>query len=42
MTATATMNWLEANQRYLAAALAAVREALEGHAAVAQAVLDSA
>jgi SpoVK/Ycf46/Vps4 family AAA+-type ATPase len=33
MSATVTMSWPEANQRYLMAALAVVREALERHAA---------
>ncbi len=36
MTATVTTNWLEANQLYLTAALAVVREALEGHASDAR------
>jgi len=36
VTATSTANWLEANQRYLSAALAVVRASLEQHAADAQ------
>ena len=33
MTATPTITWQEANQRYLMSALAEVRKCLEGHAA---------